>query len=793
MSEDKRSRRATQNWPKLNKIFIEEHESDPDVRRIIHQYLASYEQRTNIYGKYAQRNIESLLMKLEAPKTKEERIASWKSHIANLEAMPRKTQEPIRGRSDKMRLDNYRTHVLQYLSTHKREAQEMLAVIRQPNGYNSTAMREFNTILYDTFLLAYPEYNTCDKKIFFTWRQRCKKASTTALLEEYLGFTDSADSADVACHGSLSNLAAAAAAIARQDLSMSMSVDDQLVQGMSEKAAPHEETAEDKTNYDTLFDKEAGHGSPHQHVWEGSAAVGGDEVNEGSEGTVAADENQALEARHGSSNGAEAAGDEVDERATRLNQDSNTSTMDCNDVTVGALVDGGSSAGSSALDDGGSSAGGGKNPALEDDDNSGVDYLDSGGGENLPLEAPEAGDADQDPAVLSEQCVPAMVLDTVLDSVERQAEAVFRSAADASLFEPMEDIWQGQDGALFGGGGGFNLPLTKRNITLEPETIPNDFQVPRDACKLSFAQTLPGSNKRDLGRLSPKETKKRGRHSRCYRGGCGDGCEDCNGSAASGGIGDELPIPAHGLSRGTSLLDDSMLNPPPLAGAGTDARRSRRPQLHGCDGRGRGDVSCSAAGVVFKASADVGLAAGADAASAVRKATDGEGCGSAVATTGAVFKASTDVVVNLVNSDDDSTVGAASGGGSGGGQRYQILLRVGFLFKRVSSNANGTCGGCGVSGSIGPTGMLRIFDASDLQGRSIADFGGGNGRVLMEAALCGASNGWGLELSENKGNFAIFNAALCKMADDEYLRNCKTGFDLNGALRAGDIDKVAYV
>ena len=87
----------------------------------------------------------------------------------------------------------------------------------------------------------------------------------------------------------------------------------------------------------------------------------------------------------------------------------------------------------------------------------------------------------------------------------------------------------------------------------------------------------------------------------------------------------------------------------------------RRPQLHGGDGGGRGDVSGSAAGVVFKPSADVhinvGLAAGADAASAVLEATDEEGCRSAVAASGAVFNASTDVVVDLVSADADLIVG----------------------------------------------------------------------------------------------------------------------------------------
>ena len=155
-------------------------------------------------------------------------------------------------------------------------------------------------------------------------------------------------------------------------------------------------------------------------------------------------------------------------------------------------------------------------------------------------------------------------------------------------------------------------------------------------------------------------------------------------------------------------------------------------------------------------------------------------------------------LVDESSSDNDSTVGAALGAGRGAGRgarccRLQRLQRVGVIFKQASLDASGSSGGCGVGGSIGPTGTLCIFKKTGLKGRPIADLGGGDGRVLMEASLWGASNGYALELAENKGNFAIYSAALCKMADDEYLRNCKTGFDLNGALRAGDIDEVAYV
>lgn len=90
--------------------------------------------------------------------------------------------------------------------------------------------------------------------------------------------------------------------------------------------------------------------------------------------------------------------------------------------------------------------------------------------------------------------------------------------------------------------------------------------------------------------------------------------------------------------------------------------------------------------------------------------------------------------------------------------------------------------------------MLSIFKATDLEGRSIVDMGAGEGRVLMAAAVFGASHACGWELGENNGNFKIFTAALKKFKDDVVLRDCKKPlFELNGALMAGDIDKVAYI
>jgi hypothetical protein len=131
------------------------------------------------------------------------------------------------------------------------------------------------------------------------------------------------------------------------------------------------------------------------------------------------------------------------------------------------------------------------------------------------------------------------------------------------------------------------------------------------------------------------------------------------------------------------------------------------------------------------------------------------------------------------------------------GSRNQVLCllrRVNLIFRQASDGVSGSCGGCGVSGSIGPSGMLSIFKATDLEGRRIVDMGAGEGRVLMAAAVFGASNACGWELGENNGNFKIFTAALKKFKDDVVLRDCKKPlFELNGTLMAGDIEKVAYI
>ena len=121
-----------------------------------------------------------------------------------------------------------------------------------------------------------------------------------------------------------------------------------------------------------------------------------------------------------------------------------------------------------------------------------------------------------------------------------------------------------------------------------------------------------------------------------------------------------------------------------------------------------------------------------------------------------------------------------------------LMRRVNMIFKKASDGVSGSAGGCGVSGSIGPNGMLDIFKSIDLEGRRIVDLGAGEGRVLMAAAVFGASHACGWELGENNGNFKIFTAALSKFREDAVLRDCKKPFELNGTLMAGDIEKVAY-
>jgi hypothetical protein len=119
-----------------------------------------------------------------------------------------------------------------------------------------------------------------------------------------------------------------------------------------------------------------------------------------------------------------------------------------------------------------------------------------------------------------------------------------------------------------------------------------------------------------------------------------------------------------------------------------------------------------------------------------------------------------------------------------------LLQRVGVVFKRASGGVCGSSGESGVSGSIAPKGMFDIFEATNLRGRGIVDMGAGDGRVLMAAAVYGASNGWGCELGANSGNFAIYEAALCVMAKDSVLHHIRPAFSLDGALIPGNIDEV---
>ncbi len=143
----------------------------------------------------------------------------------------------------------------------------------------------------------------------------------------------------------------------------------------------------------------------------------------------------------------------------------------------------------------------------------------------------------------------------------------------------------------------------------------------------------------------------------------------------------------------------------------------------------------------------------------------------------------------------ESGLGSVCQQGRSSADALLLLQRIFRKFLQGSSGVMGSCGGEGFGGSISPKGLLDIFEATGVCGRSICDLGGGNGLVVACAGLYGASYASALELAVNDGNFAIYDAALCQMAKDPSLQGCMQSclFELATALKPGDIDKVACV
>jgi hypothetical protein len=142
-------------------------------------------------------------------------------------------------------------------------------------------------------------------------------------------------------------------------------------------------------------------------------------------------------------------------------------------------------------------------------------------------------------------------------------------------------------------------------------------------------------------------------------------------------------------------------------------------------------------------------------------------------------------VIETANSDEPGTKGW-----------YRLQERVGRLLDKASNKLVGNFGwGHGISGSIGPAGTCQIFQHLQLEGRSVIDWGGGNGRVIIAAGCYGALIAYGVELGENVGNFSIYNAALKLLRDDPEWDDLKQKipFDPRDKLMPVNIDKVVYL
>ena len=129
------------------------------------------------------------------------------------------------------------------------------------------------------------------------------------------------------------------------------------------------------------------------------------------------------------------------------------------------------------------------------------------------------------------------------------------------------------------------------------------------------------------------------------------------------------------------------------------------------------------------------------------------------------------------------------------GEVHGLLQNNFRLYRKGGNDLMGTCGGSGFGGSISAKGLLDIFEATDVYGRSIIDLGGGNGIVAVSAGLYGASNALALELSANTGYFHIFKSVISIMNKNPFWQVCMEAcsFDLTKALKPGDIDEVAHV
>lgn len=126
-------------------------------------------------------------------------------------------------------------------------------------------------------------------------------------------------------------------------------------------------------------------------------------------------------------------------------------------------------------------------------------------------------------------------------------------------------------------------------------------------------------------------------------------------------------------------------------------------------------------------------------------------------------------------------------------EALQRQIDINNFFRVASNGVRGSCGGCGVSGSIGPKGIYDIFSWLDLQGRCFMDIGGGDGRVSVAAGCFGSSQAWAIELAVNRGYFHIFKSAIGLMEKDPVWSRILRSFpfEIRNSLMPNDVDKVA--
>ncbi len=87
----------------------------------------------------------------------------------------------------------------------------------------------------------------------------------------------------------------------------------------------------------------------------------------------------------------------------------------------------------------------------------------------------------------------------------------------------------------------------------------------------------------------------------------------------------------------------------------------------------------------------------------------------------------------------------------------------------ISDNAHGNVKG--ISGSLTPGSLNKVFRDANVFGSKFLDVGAGNGRAMAAAYGSGASSVYGFELPDNQANAFIFEAAMRKIAQCRFFKS----------------------